>query len=63
MVRHIRSIFFIRARFILNQGGAYICTFLAGKNGTIIYGGFCLLCVFVRYYFFICFTDGAKMKE
>ena len=46
-----------------NRGGVYICTFLAGKNGTIIYGGSCLLCVFVRYYSSICFIDGAKMKE
>lgn len=53
----------MRARFVFNRGGAYICTFLAGKNGTIIYGGFCLPCAFVRYYYSICFTDGVKMKE
>ena len=62
MVRPIRSIFFMRARFVLIEE-VYICTFLAGKNGTIIYGGSCLLCVFVRYYSSICFIDGAKMKE
>ena len=37
--------------------------FFGRKNGIIVYGGFYLLYVFVRYCCFTCFTDGAKTKE